>query len=632
MTVHPVTWERNGASTVPMGMLGVHNVPLDDKTALDWGVTGMRKIHHVPGAVSVIPGPDTRKNLEAKIAAETDKKAKRRLTRQLKGLMPSVYEWTIDCFYDRYQPALQVRNPTGWEEELRQRVRSFVANARKSGQQHRLEFWNEPYLNWATNPAVNYSPQYYKTQGIKEGDPMVNKVTGEVVPGLEWGPKRFYVLERGSINYVLSGYILPNAKPGKQTRLRYGAGNAVLEIGGKVNIRGKERELGYGHWGRDVKQKHYWSGPVNVKWYNEMLQVVGEEMDALQADDIPLAGGWGFNIFNEGWDSWRYLIKPMIDACHPWLDAIHEHHYGGDVRKVGCSYEVAYSYAQATYGNRLEFWNTEAGGHLDPQQPGNVLPHNTGDPLTKARASMTYMLRDVIHQWAQVPDKALFRTAHHSHHTGGDPWAFRLLKPMAGDLLLIENTMNNVWAVGSRDDQETTFLFFNDRRQEVSFDLKLPLRSGTAKLATIVTQSGKLGMQEQTAQVQNAVLKLRIPGTSAIRVTLPSIPLQKQVSWDQFASADVLVSLDGGFDTSVSIPAAELQGRTGAAIRLVLDSPQQSLTVKVGSAQQQLKDLPYGISDHQLSSEMLQALGEQNQLRIENGKGYLMATSLWLQK
>ena len=632
MRILPQIWERNGAQTVPMGLLGVHNVPLDEETAADWGVTGMRKIHQSPGPVTRIPEPGRREELRAMDAAETNPKEKRRLKKQADYLPSATYDWVMDCFYDRYQPALQVTDPNGWEPKLRERVRTFVANARKSGQQHYLEFWNEPYLNWATNPAVNVSPQYYVTEGIKEGDPMVLKANGKVVPGLEWGPKRFYVVQNGGIHYVLSGYIQANAKPGEETTLRYGAGRTVLEIGGTVHLRGQDRQLGYGHWGRDVEQKHYWAGPVSVNWYNEMFRVVGEEMAALGAEDISLAGGWGFNFFNEGWDSWHRLIKPLIDTGHPWLDALHEHHYGGDVRKVGCSYEVAYSYALATYGNRLEFWNTEAGGHLDPQQPGNVKPHNLGDPLTKAKGSMTYFLRDVIYQWAHVPDKAIFRAAHHSHHTeGGDPIAFRLLKPMAGDLLVVDNPMNNVWAVASRGGTATTMMLFNDRRGQVSFTLDLPVQRGEAKLASIVTQDGALTMEETEVSFQNGQLELSIPGISALRVTLPSITPESTLQWTQYASADVLQSLNGGFETTMVLPEGGVGEAQGAVLRLVLDKPQTAITLLVGDATQTLEDLPFGISDHPLSDEVFQQLQKTGTVWFQGGTGMLMSTSLWIQ-
>jgi hypothetical protein len=632
MTLHAEVWERNDTQTVPMGLLGLHNVPLSPERVEDWGVTGIRKIHHSPGAVTRIPDASARQKLAAQLEAASSKKEKKKLKRQLHRTLPHNLQWAIDCFYDRYQPALQVRDPANWETTLREQVRTFVRNARASGQQHYLEFWNESYLNWATNPAVNYSPQYYKTEGVQPGDPMVNRFSGETIEGLEWGQPRFYVPERGGINYVISGYILPNAKPGVPTKLRYGAGTATLEDGGTVKIRNRDWPVKYGPWGRDVKQKHYWSGPVNVGWYNEMFRVVGEEMAALKADDIPLAGGWGFNIFNENWDSWRYLIKPLIDEGHQWLDAIHEHHYGGDVRLVGCSYEVAYSYAQATYGNRLEFWNTEAGGHLDPQQPGNPAPHNHGDPQTKAVASMTYLLRDVVYQWAHVPDKAIFRAAHHSHHNGGDEWAFRLLKPMGGDILVLENELNDVWAVASTDAKATTVMFFNDRREEVSVTFKTPVSGGTATITTAQLSDGALGLVSEPTDIAGGQVAVSIPATSALRLELPPIKASGTKSWEQFCSPDVIRPLAEGVTTTIRLPEDTVAKATMARVRIVLDQALPAVSVSVNGTQHTLSNVPMGISDHSLPSAALKDLQKDNTIVYQAEKGRLLASSLWIEE
>ena len=120
------------------------------------------------------------------------------------------------------------------------------------------------------------------------------------------------------------------------------------------------------------------------------------------------------------------------------------------------------------------------------------LPYNAGDPLTKARASMTYFLRDVIYQWSFVPDKAKYRAAHHSHHTGGDPWAFRLLKPMRGELLTIENPALDVWATAAAHENRTTVLLFNDRREDATISVELPSDAKAAKVATIIEQDGAI--------------------------------------------------------------------------------------------------------------------------------------------
>ena len=354
-----------------------------------------------------------------------------------------------------------------------------------------------------------------------------------------------------------------------------------------MRIRNRDWTVRYGPWGKDSKQKHYWSGPVNVAWYNEMLNVVGDELAALGADDeIPLAGGWGFNIFNENWDSWRYLIKPMIDTNHQWLDAIHEHHYGGDVRRVGMSYEVAYNYTQATYGKRLEFWNTEAGGHLDPQQPGNIETFNHGDPLTRARASMTYLLRDVIYQWAHVPDKARFRASHHSHHTaGGDPMAFRLLKPLAGSILAIDNPHTDIWCVASTDDEATYIVLFNDGRDERQIPLSLPLNEGEALIAKIETIDGKLKLVEQSMRFDDNQLSLSIQPVSALRIRLPRIAPTSRQQWHQFGTGKVLFSLKETTPLSIKLPKSLLDNSNEAQIRLVSDQPLEALTVNINGEQ-----------------------------------------------
>ena len=260
MRLHAQSWIRNDSHTVPMGLLGVHNVPLTPERVDDWGVTGVRKIHQKPGKVTRIPGPDAQADIQARLATTTDEKARKNYSDNSDAPCRTTLSGRLIAFTIATNRRYKCATPSTGKRDCA--PPSVLLSRRPAPvQQHYLEFYNEPYLNWATNPAVNYSPSYYKTDGVQPGDPMVNRFTGKTVPGLAWGEPRFYIPQRDRINYVISGYIPANAKPGVPTKLRYGAGTVSLEDGGTVTIRGREWPVAYGPWGRDVKQKHYWAGP-----------------------------------------------------------------------------------------------------------------------------------------------------------------------------------------------------------------------------------------------------------------------------------------------------------------------------------------------------------------------------------
>ena len=275
-----------------------------------------------------------------------------------------------------------------------------------------------------------------------------------------------------------------------------------------------------------------------------MYQVFGSALKE-KHPDIPLAAGWGFNIFNEGWASWRHLYKPLIDSNHQYIDAIHEHHYGGDTRRVAASYEVAYAYTLGKYGKRLEFWNTEAGGHLDPEQPGNARPYNAGGGLTKARGAMTYLIRDIAYLLAKNPDKARFRAAHHSHHTnGGDAAAFRLMAPLRGKLVYSTSNDHGLWHVAVVNEGEFMLLLFNDQNKERSVGVKLPV-TGRGKIRRVIEEAGKLTIQEVKTNIQaNQAWPVKMNKKEALLLRIPLVqevnwPVQQ---WKQYVSEKVLTA------------------------------------------------------------------------------------------
>ena len=322
----------NGATAIPRGLFGVHAVPLTDERVADWGIEMDRIINHTPGGTNaVIDG----------IRTETDAKGKTRTLGRPKALSS-----VVECLYDRFQPAVRIPRKDG-REFLADIGKKYGEHARTTGQQHYIEFWNEPYLNWATRPAVNYHGLYYDQTAAQPGQPMKLLTTGEEFPGLVWDRQIFFTLKPGNkqVDYFTSGYLPREGQPGETVKLRFGIGEVTLTDGAEIKLFGP-RLLSLEWSGKDLSQKYYWSGEVNRRFYIEMFEAFGRSLKETNPD-VKLAAGWGFNFFNENWAVWDMLIRPTIDACHPWFDALHEHHYGSDTRMVAASYEVAYAYTLA---------------------------------------------------------------------------------------------------------------------------------------------------------------------------------------------------------------------------------------------------------------------------------------------
>lgn len=615
--IHPIVWERNGSSLVPDGLMGVHATPTPESRVKDWGITHVRKMHWVPGDPTRVEGVKKVKNKKGKLVERG---------------YPEDIKYIVDCFYDRYQAALPISQPKTWKKTLEGLAKRYGKGAAKSDQQHFFEFWNEPYLNWGVKPGVNYVSDHYETKGIQPGDPMVLKGTGEVVPGLEWHREIFVALNRHNKTPVwhMTAKIPPNAKEGEEVKLMAGAGKALIEKGETIKIYGQPHILGKRWVGRDPEQEYYWAGPVNVRLYIQMLSHFGPIFKK-EAPNVDLAAGWGFNMFNANWESWKRLYKPTIDACHPYIDAIHEHHYGGDTKFVGMSYEVAYAYTLARYGKRLKFWNTEAGGGVDPEQPGNYQPslHAFKSKEQQSRAAFTYTLRDISFLMAKSPEKAIFRAAHHAHHQKGDAIAFRQLKAMRGDLLLVDNPHQQIWAAAAVEVDRFGAILFNDHRSAQEVDLKLP-KAMSVELKTVVERDGVLLQQvEELKSDKEGRVRIALPKKAGVALSGSWKGQLGRQSWHQYASGDILLPLKGGLKTKISTPA---KGEHQVKLRLVVDAPHASLGFKVDGKAYEFKGLPNGILDLELGKMNLKDEVELEFTEVGDKAGRMLSASLWVVK
>jgi hypothetical protein len=548
----------NGVAEVPRGLFSVHAAPLSPGLVDAWGIEGARLIHHRPeGCPGASPAP-----------------------------------FVLDCLYDRYQPALLLTCPD-WESRLRgiaRRHGEALLAAARDGRANAVEFWNEPYLNWATKPGVNYDGIHYNLAEAAPGAPVVTRHGGETIANLQWHLRAVTAFRR------------PGAAPPTEDELRAleRSGNADylamrfmpegVRRGEMFRWREQDYVAGRRWWVRDRSQISWWSGEVNREFYLRMAAPFAAELKQACPDALFVAG-WGFHLFESNWQAWEMLHRPTLDALHEWLDGYGEHHYGVDPRRVAASYEIADAYMRVRWGRRIGFWNTEAGGTQDPERPDVLRPLPQGGSLEESRGAAAYFLRDVLTMLRHVPDKARLRCAHEPQANSGVPAAFRLLKPLRGRLLEVAGPDDGVWAVAARAPGRLTVVCFNgtaDNRRET---LEVTAPRGTELAGPtwrrLAVTNGTLDVVETAGNGCRGVrwrgAVAPAPGTAEVLVfALSGTPRPGTVRLEQHVGDGVLRAVAAGKPTEfrIALPAEALAGARRARVRWVLAGADAVLRVR----------------------------------------------------
>ncbi|MEM4248566.1 MAG: hypothetical protein QXH80_04805, partial [Candidatus Nanoarchaeia archaeon] len=123
-----------GQKNIPTGLFGVHSFEMTPEIAEKYGIESVRTITQNVTGIPVMPG------------------SHREVPANIKDI--------IDCIYDRYQPALILEHKD-WKEKLEGIATKFAESKKTSSYPQKIEFWNEPYLNWADRPGVNYDPKWF---------------------------------------------------------------------------------------------------------------------------------------------------------------------------------------------------------------------------------------------------------------------------------------------------------------------------------------------------------------------------------------------------------------------------------------------------------------------------------------
>jgi hypothetical protein len=461
----------------------------------------------------------------------------------------------IDCMGDRYQPATYLKHDD-WEKRLAGLGRSYSTKAKEAGYQAHVEFWNEPYLNWAGRSRKNYNNRFYREDLAREGGHVAVKRKDSSDEDLE---------------------ILPHLKWRKAKR---------------INKKTKKEEEVWQVY--DPTAFTYWSGKGNGTIYDRMITVFGKAVKETNPG-TQLVAGWGFRWQEDHWAAWDILYKPTIDRNIQYIDGLCEHHYQGEPIAMAASYEVLTAYGVTKHNKWLYSYNTETNNLVDAPARGAV---DTPEKAKNAREyrRMVYNLRDLIYLAAQVPDKARARTViHHNQTPKATEVTYGLLSNLRGRLIESWSNDRDIWCVSSVDGtdpqampkvpgQTLVAVVFNDSFVEREVVIELHASDGTTFKDGIIDRTYTdmktfdVSLKQETlpASGNTKSVSLKLASRSAAKVALPltgKTVESSQVRRRQFFSPDILqeVKRDKPFATAIKLNKRALTDARSGHLRLVVE-------------------------------------------------------------
>lgn len=509
---------------------------------------------------------------------------------------PPTEAFYIECLGERFESA-PLLHSASWKERLEGFARTYAGHAKENDFPAVLEFWNEPYLNWAERSRKNYDARFFKPPGPD----------GKV-----------QVLYRGRDGNTTDGPVIPHLK----------------WVDGLV---------------RDPTAFSYWSGLGNGWIYDTMFAVMGRALKETWPKVTVLAG-WGFRWNEDHWAAWEGLYKPTIDRGIAWIDGIHEHHYQGDTTAMNGSYEVLASYCKTAHNKWMPTYNTECNDLVDAPARGFVDTPAKVDGARNYRRG-TYNLRDIVYCVLQSPDKHLGRTMiHHYQASDGTAVCFTMLKELRGRL--VETTMSDpeVWCVASIDGTDARAMppdggpaklcvvVFNNHRRPRKVELTLDAPEGTSfgegvvQYPVLTRPEWKFSLAQGKAPAGDAkrrTFSLELPPRGAWKVALQLAgePKQKaQVERKQYFADQILQeSLRGKpLRMAVRVDADALRKASRAWLRLVVeDVAPGEATVSVGKTELALPPAMTADNLNRIVELPLDraALGEANELTFRVNEG-----------
>ncbi len=487
LAVGPALMEVNGQREIPAGLFGLHAYKVTPARVAEYGIDCYRQIHFHPSGGSRAIGKDGK-------------------VHKMWGEMPVF----IDCMGDRYATATVLKRKD-YAEVYRKMGASYARQCKTAGHDAYVEFWNEPYLNWASRShgsgRNHYNPKWYDLSKAKPGGKVTIKGWDEPLEHLRWR-KRWARGEDGKIYYGVD--IPEGAEPG-DTFQGASPSNWYFTNRKKQTFTVVEQ---WGVW--DPTQTGFWSGRQNLQFYLWMFKPFARAVKEVYPETRVIAG-WDFGYSHGDWSVWKELYEPLLDEAGEYIDGLSEHHYGIHPRWVPVWYEVATAYSMSRHGRWVRGYNTECGGKLDPAVYGKASRDVTG--LGEAR----YVLTDIMGLLHYCPAKGASRTHHHPGK--GTLETLKFFKPLRGPMAATEGAgldADRVLRIASVHDGKLAAIFFNDTDGDMTARLKLQAPEGTTfQGGSVLTYPG-MGKEavKGRGRTELTLQPLHLPARRAVRVIL----------------------------------------------------------------------------------------------------------------
>lgn len=497
----------------------------------------------------------------------------------------------INTIGDRTATSPRLNNPKWREDAVAQGTRYGEA-AKSAGKKVYVEWWNEPYLNWANINRKNFDPALFDDSKAAEGGPVTLKHDGTVMPFMKW-TKQWPVPswnwtenlqqwrrgkdEKGtwSLPYAMP-YMKWSPPRWRQESARLNPPDTVKD-GEKYKVSSTDAKTGkvterefeaFTPWHiYDETQFTYWSGKGMAIAYNDPMLAFGKAFkDAAGDAKTVYIAGWGNRPSEDHWAGFAQLYKDTIDLGIQYIDGVCDHDYGGDPRKMPANYEFITAYGVTKHNKWLTSWNTETAMGGDTQAYGDA---TVAAGAQFDQAKFNWLATKLLHALVTVPDKARsfswFGIGGGWFSDTGEGQALLLLNNLRGQLLHVDNSDPEVYVVAAVDGtdpenprpanmpqrKELVVAVMNDAKSPRAMNLNITAPAGT-KFDQVITRKADMTpegikLTEKTDAASGAyAFKATLQPKEITVLTFPltgEIAGAATVTQRQFFSKDLLVEV-----------------------------------------------------------------------------------------